>query len=1231
MSNRGSRASQSMCNLSDMSTKSAHGRRRGRGLGRGYERLQHPPRPLLEHPVPHHDSPHFCHPHSQPRHPHPHPRHPYSQPRHPHSQPRHPHSQPRHPHPHPRHPYSQPRHPYPHGPPNVGHGGTSWDPDAPGNHPHGPVNHPHGPVNHPHGPVNHPHGPGNHPHAPGNDPHAAGNYPHAPGNHPHASGYYPYTPDNYPNAHGNFPNAAGNYQSASANYPNAPWHDYPSAPNMQPSAQGSQQQEFSSKQTEKKGSGSTSFLNVKDLLQALIQAPHQKLSSETILNKFQCSEKALDTVCAHNKKLISVSAMEYGMDVDLIPNMKICGKYLGSEGCMMSTHCGKFHICKAFASGDCPENAMCEFGHIWKTNHNKKLFEEMMLDSFAETLLKNLMKKVVLRTVGISLCKSYNEGTCRTGKQCNALHICQKLLEGSGKCENETCTLNHDILEPKCSSLLTIAGIDTNDSKRDVLTKVKKLVQPDQSIDKKELKPDDEAIVKKLDCFQALDEQELVVTRVVRLLLVSFNYWSFLDNVLERLEIIESDLLELLRLYRRTFLVHESDTRTFIKLQPKIDLCSHYKAMKNCYAGKACNFLHLCHDFVTGNCNNSKCTRLHRLNTSPNDKILKRHFLLNVPENLVLHYLRKRFQLGSLPYICFPYNNGNCSKGNCEQLHVCYDVLFTLKTCYQQNCDKNHDVMSSHNRKLLSSVKDAGDDAIKTALCARVPMIRKTADVFLSSKQLEITKFKQKGTPGEYNKNSESEHSTEQSGSIENISHKSTAKSSHRLDGDVIVPEICVDHLQDTCRPATNMCPKLHARVAYHWQFSLNGTWHNFAFPHSNHLENQYRDISQTSADLSPLEYGRTPLEKRTYSFMKDKGLAVDFDKMELSSSESPTVAVRRIGTSSSAITSNNYATVFGWFFEDKNKIWIEYGNIDSTGFETHSTTMTSVDIEKAYSANEPNLKLSTDKFTYTIDFLNMNQTNDQTLVVRPVLRRPKHVLIEKLQPSDPYGLKKAKNNPASIDAAKPPVTVKKEDATDGKYPSFWAKMDGTGPKCYSVDLSSAEGSELARSILLSMPSAEIQGIRRLQNTFHYNFFETQMKRHTAMTKKPVLNIQRLFHGTREEHVPSISKMNFEWRQEYADSGQEFGRGAYFFNNAALAHQFASNLAGEDSSSPVVIAVADVYVGTVALGNSTMTRPPLDASGALTDTTVDNLKVPSIFVKYNSKEYCPHYFINLKV
>lgn len=80
-----------------------------------------------------------------------------------------------------------------------------------------------------------------------------------------------------------------------------------------------------------------------------------------------------------------------------------------------------------------------------------------------------------------------------------------------------------------------------------------------------------------------------------------------------------------------------------------------------------------------------------------------------------------------------------------------------------------------------------------------------------------------------------------------------------------------------------------------------------------------------------------------------------------------------------------------------------------------------------------------------------------------------------------------------------------------------------------------------------------------------------------------------------------------------------------------MAYEFSSNLAGENAGDAVVLAVADVFVGSYTLGSEDMRRPPPKEDGKLYDTTVDNIKIPSIFVKYNTNEYCPRYFINVKV
>ncbi|XP_018009429.1 uncharacterized protein LOC108666964 isoform X2 [Hyalella azteca] len=1105
-------------------------------------------------------------------------------------------------------------------------------PNAPPNyHPNAPTNY------HPNGPPNH------HPNAPPNYHHnAPPNYhPNAPPNyHPNAPpNYHPNAPPNYhsnaPPSH--HPNVPSNYPSSEPNYPHSngpphPHHDT-NAPHSRSHPRGEPRAKDDPDSRSKNSAAPR--LEIKELIHALMQAPHQRLSSKTILNKFKCSEHALQTVGSMNKTLLSVTVNSDGTFVELLPNIAICDDYLGEKGCMASDSCKKFHICKNFASGDCQESTECELGHVWKSNHNKKIFQIHQLDSFDEAQLKNVMKKVYLRRLGISVCKYYNDAVCSNGQQCNALHVCKNMVEVGSKCESEICALNHDILEAKCKSLLTAAGIDINDSKRDILTKVRKMLQ--QTSDDAKSKADDadkknKKTGSKLDCFQSLEEQETAAFSVVKSLLSTFNYWNFLDKLSERLEMSSDKSLQLIQFYNRTFLIHHSNAGTLVKLQPKIDLCVHYKSSQKCVAGKNCSFLHLCSAFMEDNCSNEGCTRLHRLNKSPNEEILKRHFLINIPEKLVINYLKVRFQLGRLPYVCFPYNEGNCTQSNCGQLHVCYDVLFTLKACYKRNCDKNHDILSDGNRKVLAAWAQIGDSVLKTVLSARISTMPKsttaTEPATNARRKEKIVPPKPAKLPVKKSKN---EPGNEKSDAI-------VAKTSYQLDGNAIVPEICLDHLNDSCKPATAMCPKLHARVAYHWQFDLNGSWTNFIFPHSNHIEECYRDAARDTANLQSREYGRTLQDKILLSFMKDDGLMIDFDSMMLIT-KLQSFPVRRLGTSSTSFSSNNFSTVYGWYFQDKNGAWIEYGLCDSTGSENHSSLLTSMDIEKAYSTDPSTLQIPTSRFTYTLNFKNMTQTNNQTNVTRSVRRRPKHVLMEKLKPSDPYGLKssltegiaKLKLATNSKDNASRPPSKNEKDSADGLYPPFWEKMDGDGPKFFSVDPNSEEGLEVVRSILLSMPAVEVLRIRRLQNTFHYQGFTNRMNQVKATTRKTILNIQRLFHGTREKHLTAISEMNFEWRQDCADSGKKFGRGAYFFNNAALAHQFASNLAGEDSRSAVVLAVADVYVGNVALGDPSMLRPPLNASGIMTDTTVDNLTVPSIFVKYNSREYCPHYFINVKI
>jgi len=67
----------------------------------------------------------------------------------------------------------------------------------------------------------------------------------------------------------------------------------------------------------------------------------------------------------------------------------------------------------------------------------------------------------------------------------------------------------------------------------------------------------------------------------------------------------------------------------------------------------------------------------------------------------------------------------------------------------------------------------------------------------------------------------------------------------------------------------------------------------------------------------------------------------------------------------------------------------------------------------------------------------------------------------------------------------------------------------------------------------------------------------------------------------------------------------------------------------------VVLAVAEVFIGSVTKGDPSMRKPPVIQSTVNSDvpmfynTTVNDLEKPEIFVKYKKEEFCPLYFIHL--
>lgn len=110
-----------------------------------------------------------------------------------------------------------------------------------------------------------------------------------------------------------------------------------------------------------------------------------------------------------------------------------------------------------------------------------------------------------------------------------------------------------------------------------------------------------------------------------------------------------------------------------------------------------------------------------------------------------------------------------------------------------------------------------------------------------------------------------------------------------------------------------------------------------------------------------------------------------------------------------------------------------------------------------------------------------------------------------------------------------------------------------------------------------------------------------------------------LYHGTDPKNVNAICEENIDWRLHGTSHGQSQGRGAYF----AKSPQLATSYAGQAG----VMFIVKVLVGHITRGSANTVKPPKDSSGKPYDTTVDNEANPNIFVKYDSQEYYPEYYV----
>ncbi|XP_018016952.1 protein mono-ADP-ribosyltransferase PARP11-like [Hyalella azteca] len=133
--------------------------------------------------------------------------------------------------------------------------------------------------------------------------------------------------------------------------------------------------------------------------------------------------------------------------------------------------------------------------------------------------------------------------------------------------------------------------------------------------------------------------------------------------------------------------------------------------------------------------------------------------------------------------------------------------------------------------------------------------------------------------------------------------------------------------------------------------------------------------------------------------------------------------------------------------------------------------------------------------------------------------------------------------------------------------------------------------------------------IYQVINTKREDVFKARMAQLQRKNPHVKYEIKELFHGTSSSNAISIAHENID----FARHGPNYicGKGAYFTNDVEMSRRYGD-----------AIFICKVLVGLFIKGNSNISKAPEDNS---MDTTVDDINNPTIFVKYDFREFYPVY------
>jgi hypothetical protein len=195
--------------------------------------------------------------------------------------------------------------------------------------------------------------------------------------------------------------------------------------------------------------------------------------------------------------------------------------------------------------------------------------------------------------------------------------------------------------------------------------------------------------------------------------------------------------------------------------------------------------------------------------------------------------------------------------------------------------------------------------------------------------------------------------------------------------------------------------------------------------------------------------------------------------------------------------------------------------------------------------------------------------------------------------------------------------------------PKYW-EIQHDKVTLKSVSRGSEEWAEIEKMIHVSLPSAKIQTLQRIQNQWlweKYNFSKERMHEQN----NGVINEKRLFHGTSSTPPEKIfrSSQGFDFR--YCTRGM-WGTGTYFAVNASYSDNYAFNSAGSKQLILAKVLTGETYRSSP---DSSLKKPPVKKHAQTSGTFVDELydsvsghaNGSDIFIIYDHEKAYPDYLI----